>query len=154
MSFPLLIPCCSSLWYSRTAYPTLTFTYCYPSPQSYATTLLSSSLLSLTATPLNMQTLLLSFHYLLSITAAPESTRPLTVPRSLSIPSNSSADPRDRNELEQCCHLRPEQKNPYCMEFHIPPHDPFYRLFGFKCIDFIRGFPGVPQNCALGELIN
>ncbi|XP_045139322.1 peroxidasin homolog [Portunus trituberculatus] len=60
-------------------------------------------------------------------------------------------DPRTRNELEACCHLHPGQKNHYCMEIGIPKNDPFYRLFGFDCIDFIRGFPGVPQNCALGE---
>ncbi|KAK8405843.1 hypothetical protein O3P69_001963 [Scylla paramamosain] len=59
-------------------------------------------------------------------------------------------DPRTRNELETCCHLHPGHKNPYCMEFGIPKNDAFYRLFGFDCIDFIRGFPGVPQNCALG----
>ncbi|MPC60119.1 Peroxidasin [Portunus trituberculatus] len=62
-----------------------------------------------------------------------------------------TGDPRTRNELEACCHLHPGQKNHYCMEIGIPKNDPFYRLFGFDCIDFIRGFPGVPQNCALGE---
>ncbi|KAK4310614.1 hypothetical protein Pmani_017833, partial [Petrolisthes manimaculis] len=59
-------------------------------------------------------------------------------------------DPNNRNELEQCCHLPPDLKDPNCFEIDIAPDDPFYRLFRFTCLDFTRAFPGVQQNCKLG----
>ncbi|XP_042203107.1 lactoperoxidase-like isoform X2 [Homarus americanus] len=59
-------------------------------------------------------------------------------------------DPRNKNEIEECCNRPPALKNPYCFEINIPHDDPFYRLFKFTCIDFARGFPGVQQNCRLG----
>ncbi|XP_071515690.1 salivary peroxidase/catechol oxidase isoform X1 [Panulirus ornatus] len=59
-------------------------------------------------------------------------------------------DARSRNEFEECCNVPPSHKNPYCLEISIPQEDPFYNLFKFRCIDFARGFPGVPQNCRLG----
>lgn len=55
-----------------------------------------------------------------------------------------------RNEPEECCHRPPEARNPYCIQIDIPHDDPFYGVYGVRCIDFVRGFPGVRAGCRLG----
>lgn len=60
------------------------------------------------------------------------------------------SDPVTRNEPEECCHRPPEARNPYCIQIDIPHDDPFYGVYGVRCIDFVRGFPGVRAGCRLG----
>ncbi|XP_063600017.1 chorion peroxidase-like [Penaeus indicus] len=62
-----------------------------------------------------------------------------------------SLDPVSRNEPQGCCAPPAGLKNPYCLEIDVPHDDRFFGLFRFRCIDFVRGFPGVPQNCRLGQ---
>ncbi|KAF3422145.1 hypothetical protein E2986_01880 [Frieseomelitta varia] len=62
-------------------------------------------------------------------------------------------DPLNRNDPEECCHRPPHLKNPYCNEIHIPEDDYFYRLFGVKCMDFVRAFPAVRPGCRLGSRV-
>lgn len=60
-------------------------------------------------------------------------------------------DPFDRNEFEECC--RPpigSPPNKYCFNIDVPPNDEFFGRFGVRCIDFVRGFPGVRHGCRLG----
>lgn len=56
-----------------------------------------------------------------------------------------------RNEPEECCHRPPEARNPYCIQIDIPHDDPFYGVYGVRCIDFVRGFPGVRAGCRMGK---
>jgi len=60
-------------------------------------------------------------------------------------------DPVTRNEPEECCHRAPNARNPYCLEISIPHDDPFYGVYGVRCIDFVRGFPGTRAGCRLGS---
>ncbi|CAL8144204.1 unnamed protein product [Orchesella dallaii] len=60
-------------------------------------------------------------------------------------------DPVTRNEPEECCHRPHESRNPYCIQIDIPHDDPFYGVYGVRCIDFVRGFPGVRAGCRLGS---
>ncbi|CAD0200334.1 unnamed protein product [Chrysodeixis includens] len=60
-------------------------------------------------------------------------------------------DPVNRNDPEECCKRPPHLKHPYCNEIRIPDDDYFYRLFGVKCIDFVRGFPSPRPGCRLGS---
>ncbi|XP_050574837.1 chorion peroxidase isoform X1 [Bombus affinis] len=62
-------------------------------------------------------------------------------------------DPLNRNDPEECCHRPQHLKNPYCNEIHIPEDDYFYRLFGVKCMDFVRAFPAVRPGCRLGSRV-
>ncbi|XP_044758013.1 peroxidase [Coccinella septempunctata] len=62
-------------------------------------------------------------------------------------------DPRNRNDPEECCNRPPHLKHPYCNEIRIPEDDYFYRLFGVKCIDFVRGFPAARPGCRLGSRV-
>ncbi|CAH2040402.1 unnamed protein product, partial [Iphiclides podalirius] len=55
--------------------------------------------------------------------------------------------------LEECCKRPPHLKHPYCNEIRIPEDDYFYRLFGVKCMDFVRGFPSPRPGCRLGSRI-
>ena len=60
-------------------------------------------------------------------------------------------DPLTRNEFEDCC--RPPYgttPSPYCLNIDVPANDPFFSRFGVRCIDFVRGFPGVRHGCRLG----
>lgn len=60
-------------------------------------------------------------------------------------------DPLDRNEFEDCC--RPPRGAPpsqYCFNIDVPADDEFFGRFGVRCIDFVRGFPGVRHGCRLG----
>ncbi|XP_066937069.1 peroxidase-like [Macrobrachium rosenbergii] len=60
-------------------------------------------------------------------------------------------DPIDRNEPEFCCHQPPgARKHELCLEIAIPPEDEFYGCFGQRCMDFVRAFSGVRQDCRLG----
>lgn len=59
-------------------------------------------------------------------------------------------DPVTRNEPEECCRRSPNSRNPYCLQIDIPHDDPFYGVYGVRCIDFVRGFPGVRAGCRLG----
>ncbi|XP_063847936.1 peroxidase-like [Scylla paramamosain] len=40
--------------------------------------------------------------------------------------------------------------HPECFPIHIPDEDPFYSLFGQKCISVVRSVPGVKYGCKLG----
>ncbi|XP_041989109.1 peroxidasin homolog [Aricia agestis] len=62
-------------------------------------------------------------------------------------------DPHNRNDPEECCKRPPHLKHPYCNEIRIPDDDYFYRLFGVKCIDFVRGFPSPRPGCRLGSRV-
>ncbi|KAH9632218.1 hypothetical protein HF086_003528 [Spodoptera exigua] len=62
-------------------------------------------------------------------------------------------DPVNRNDPEECCKRPPHLKHPYCNEIRIPDDDYFYRLFGVKCIDFVRGFPSPRPGCRLGSRV-
>ncbi|XP_026330250.1 peroxidasin homolog isoform X2 [Hyposmocoma kahamanoa] len=62
-------------------------------------------------------------------------------------------DPINRNDPEECCKRPPHLKHPYCNEIRIPDDDYFYRLFGVKCIDFVRGFPSPRPGCRLGSRV-
>ncbi|CAH3921033.1 unnamed protein product [Pieris brassicae] len=62
-------------------------------------------------------------------------------------------DPINRNDPEECCKRPPHLKHPYCNEIRIPDDDYFYRLFGVKCIDFVRGFPSPRPGCKLGSRV-
>lgn len=60
-------------------------------------------------------------------------------------------DPLNRNEFEECC--RPpigSPPNKYCFNIDVPHNDEFFSRFGVRCIDFVRGFPGVRHGCRLG----
>ncbi|XP_015522628.2 uncharacterized protein LOC107226351 [Neodiprion lecontei] len=59
----------------------------------------------------------------------------------------------NRNDPEECCHRPPHLKNPYCNEILIPEDDYFYRLFGVRCMDFVRGFPAPRPGCRLGSRV-
>lgn len=64
------------------------------------------------------------------------------------------ADPLDRNEFEECC--RPPAGSPpnkYCFNIDVPHNDEFFGRFGVRCIDFVRGFPGVRHGCRLGIIL-
>lgn len=61
-----------------------------------------------------------------------------------------STDPVTRNEPEECCKRAPNSRNPYCLQIDVPHDDPFYGVYGVRCIDFVRGFPGVRAGCRLG----
>ncbi|GBP68370.1 Thyroid peroxidase [Eumeta japonica] len=60
-------------------------------------------------------------------------------------------DPINRNDPEECCKRPPHLKHPYCNEIRIPDDDYFYRLWGVKCIDFVRGFPSPRPGCRLAN---
>ncbi|KAI5748595.1 hypothetical protein M8J76_000496 [Diaphorina citri] len=60
-------------------------------------------------------------------------------------------DPVNKNEPEECCNRPPHLKNPYCMEIPIPEDDAFYKKYGVRCQDFVRGLPGVRPGCRLGS---
>ncbi|CAG4982446.1 unnamed protein product [Parnassius apollo] len=60
-------------------------------------------------------------------------------------------DPINRNDPEECCKRPSHLKHPYCNEIRIPEDDYFYRLFGVKCMDFVRGFPSPRPGCRLGS---
>jgi hypothetical protein len=63
-----------------------------------------------------------------------------------------TTDPLDRNEFEECC--RPPLGSPpnkYCFNIDVPANDEFFSRFGVRCIDFVRGFPGVRHGCRLGR---
>ncbi|XP_075228376.1 peroxidase homolog [Lycorma delicatula] len=60
-------------------------------------------------------------------------------------------DPLNKNEPEECCNRPPHLKNPYCLEIEVPEDDYFYRKFGVRCQDFVRGFPAVRPGCRLGS---
>ncbi|CAH0399124.1 unnamed protein product [Chilo suppressalis] len=62
-------------------------------------------------------------------------------------------DPINRNDPEECCKRPPHLKHPYCNEIRVPEDDYFYRLFGVKCIDFVRGFPSPRPGCRLGSRV-
>ncbi|KAL7306502.1 hypothetical protein TKK_0001201 [Trichogramma kaykai] len=62
-------------------------------------------------------------------------------------------DPYDRNDPEECCGRLPQDKNPYCNEIIIPEDDYFYRLFGVRCLNFVRAFSGVRPGCRLGKRV-
>ncbi|CAK1579275.1 unnamed protein product [Parnassius mnemosyne] len=62
-------------------------------------------------------------------------------------------DPVHRNDPEECCKRPSHLKHPYCNEIRIPEDDYFYRLFGVKCMDFVRGFPSPRPGCRLGSRI-
>ncbi|KAL0832005.1 hypothetical protein ABMA28_001504 [Loxostege sticticalis] len=62
-------------------------------------------------------------------------------------------DPVNRNDPEECCKRPPHLKHPYCNEIRVPEDDYFYRLFGVKCIDFVRGFPSPRPGCRLGSRV-
>ncbi|RZF34320.1 hypothetical protein LSTR_LSTR016280, partial [Laodelphax striatellus] len=59
--------------------------------------------------------------------------------------------PLNKNEPEECCNRPPHLKNPYCLDIEVPEDDYFYRKFGVKCQDFVRGFPAVRPGCRLGS---
>nr|XP_027209255.1 chorion peroxidase-like isoform X2 [Penaeus vannamei] len=60
-------------------------------------------------------------------------------------------DPLTRNEPEVCCHPPPGvPKDPHCLEITIPKDDRFYKLYGQSCLEFVRAFSGVRQDCKLG----
>lgn len=40
--------------------------------------------------------------------------------------------------------------NKYCNNIDIAADDPFFSRFGVRCLDFVRGFPGVRHGCRLG----
>lgn len=64
-----------------------------------------------------------------------------------------TTDPLNRNEFEDCCRPRPgRQPSKYCFNIDVAPHDEFFSRFGVRCIDFVRGFPGVRHGCRLGML--
>ena len=61
-------------------------------------------------------------------------------------------DPLSRNEFEECCKPPTGQTpSPYCFNIDVPADDPFFSRFGVRCIDFVRGFPGVRHGCRLGK---
>lgn len=62
-------------------------------------------------------------------------------------------DPINRNDPEECCKRPPHLKHPYCNEIRIPDDDYFYRLWGVKCIDFVRAFPSPRPGCRLGSRV-
>ncbi|XP_050718899.1 peroxidase-like [Eriocheir sinensis] len=51
------------------------------------------------------------------------------------------------NSDPQCCK---GSTHPECFPIHIPDEDPFYSLFGQKCIPVVRSVPGVRYGCKLG----
>nr|CAI5860681.1 unnamed protein product [Callosobruchus analis] len=53
----------------------------------------------------------------------------------------------------ECCGRPAHLKHPYCNEIIIPEDDYFYRLWGVKCIDFVRTFPSVRPGCRLGSKV-
>ncbi|XP_042884671.1 chorion peroxidase-like [Penaeus japonicus] len=60
-------------------------------------------------------------------------------------------DPLTRNEPEICCHPPPgTPKDPHCLEIGIPKDDGFYKQYGQSCLEFVRAFSGVRQDCKLG----
>lgn len=61
-------------------------------------------------------------------------------------------NPLDRNEFEECCRPPPgSPPNKYCFNIDVPANDAFFSRFGVRCIDFVRGFPGVRHGCRLGS---
>ncbi|VEN38202.1 unnamed protein product [Callosobruchus maculatus] len=62
-------------------------------------------------------------------------------------------DPFSKNDPEECCGRPAHLKHPYCNEIIIPEDDYFYRLWGVKCIDFVRTFPSVRPGCRLGSKV-
>ena len=68
------------------------------------------------------------------------------------LPFWCTTDPLNRNEFEECC--RPPHGSPpnkYCFNIDVPHNDEFFSRFGVRCIDFVRGFPGVRHGCRLGK---
>ncbi|XP_068229141.1 peroxidase-like [Palaemon carinicauda] len=60
-------------------------------------------------------------------------------------------DPINRNEPEVCCRRAPGvPKEELCFEIPVPPEDKFFSAFGQRCMDFVRAFSGVRQDCKLG----
>ncbi|XP_022901639.1 peroxidase [Onthophagus taurus] len=62
-------------------------------------------------------------------------------------------DPINRNDPEECCDRPPHLKHPYCDEIYIPEDDYFYKLFKFKCMNFVRSFPAPRPGCRLGSRV-
>lgn len=57
-------------------------------------------------------------------------------------------EPNTKKDPECCKHRGPP--HPECLPIHIPDEDPFYSLFGQKCISVVRSVPGVRYGCKLG----
>nr|XP_053635622.1 peroxidase-like [Cherax quadricarinatus] len=60
-----------------------------------------------------------------------------------------TAETKDANKKDpDCCKDNP--KHPECLPIHIPDKDPFYSLFGQKCISVVRSMYSVRDGCRLG----
>ena len=59
-------------------------------------------------------------------------------------------DPRTDAE-PKCCEVAPERRHPACWPIDIPDNDPFYSLFGRRCLEFVRSATGLKDKCKLGN---
>lgn len=58
-------------------------------------------------------------------------------------------DPRTNAE-PRCCDVSPDRRHPACWPIDIPANDPFYSLFGRRCLEFVRSASGLKDKCKLG----
>ena len=58
-------------------------------------------------------------------------------------------DPRTNAE-PKCCDVAPDSRHPACWPIDIPIDDPFYSLFGRRCLEFVRSATGMKDQCKLG----
>ena len=58
-------------------------------------------------------------------------------------------DPRTNAE-PKCCDVAPDSRHPACWPIDIPIDDPFYSLFGRRCLEFVRSATGLKDQCKLG----
>ncbi|EFX81607.1 hypothetical protein DAPPUDRAFT_317231 [Daphnia pulex] len=59
-------------------------------------------------------------------------------------------DPRTNAE-PKCCDVSPDRRHPACWPIDIPANDPFYSLFGRRCLEFVRSATGLKDKCKLGS---
>ena len=62
----------------------------------------------------------------------------------------SFIDPRTNAE-PKCCDVSPDRRHPACWPIDIPSNDPFYSLFGRRCLEFVRSATGLKDKCKLGS---
>jgi hypothetical protein len=47
--------------------------------------------------------------------------------------------------------VSPDRRHPACWPIDIPSNDPFYSLFGRRCLEFVRSATGLKDKCKLGS---
>ncbi|KAK4320758.1 hypothetical protein Pmani_008413, partial [Petrolisthes manimaculis] len=80
----------------------------------------------------------------------PDYSDGIDAPRAIDHDLTLTAETKDRRTKKdpECC--KSPHKHPACFPIHIPDEDPFYSLFGQKCISMVRSVPGVRYGCKLG----